>query len=210
VPASATGPIEAVVFDLGGVLIDWNPRHLYRSLFPDDEAGMERFLDEVCSPAWNASQDAGRSWSEAIELLAAEHPEQRDLIVAYRERWGEMLAGPIQDTVEVLGELVAEGLPVYALSNWSAETFPIARQRFEFLSWFRAVVVSGEVRLVKPDVAIFRHLLDTFRLRPSATVFVDDSAANVAAAQGLGMIGIPFTNAADLRGDLRALGVLDG
>lgn len=201
-------PIEAVVFDLGGVLIDWDPRNLYRSLFAGDEAGMERFLREVCSPTWNAAQDAGRPWSEAIDLLVAEHPDQRELIVAYRERWHEMLVGPVAGTVAVLSELVASGVPVYALSNWSTETFPIARRQFEFLSWFHGVVLSGEVRLVKPDPAIFRHLIDSFGLHPGTTVFVDDSPANVAAARGLGLIGLEFVDHTVLRHDLRALGVL--
>jgi 2-haloacid dehalogenase len=207
-PTTTVNPVQAVVFDLGGVLIQWDPRNLYRSLFPGDEAGMERFLSEVCSPAWNAEQDAGRPWSEAIELLVTDHPDHRDLIVAYRDRWPEMLAGPVTGTVTILSELVAAGMPVYALSNWSADTFPIARQQFEFLSWFQGIVLSGEVRMVKPDPAIFRHLIDTYRLRPRATVFVDDSPTNVAAARELGMIALDFTDPHGLRRDLRALGVL--
>lgn len=207
-PTQTPRPIQAVVFDLGGVLIDWDPRNLYRSLFPGDETAMERFLAEVCSPDWNAAQDAGRPWAEAIELLVGDYPDQRDLIVAYRERWHEMLAGPVAGSVTILSELVAAGIPVYALSNWSVDTFPIARRQFEFLSWFRGVVLSGEVRMVKPDPAIFRYLIDTYGLPPRATVFVDDSPANVAAARELGIVGLEFTDPAVLRQDLRALGVL--
>lgn len=198
--------IEAVVFDLGGVLIDWDPRHLYRTLFDDEEA-MERFLADVVSQDWNAQQDAGRSWADAVASLAADHPEHHDLIVAYRERWAEMLGGPIDGTVAVLADVVAAGLPAYALSNWSAETFPIAVSRYEFLSLFRGIVVSGDVRLVKPDPRIFRHLVDRYGLRAEATVFIDDSAANVAAARSIGMVGLDYRDPETLRRDLTALGI---
>jgi 2-haloacid dehalogenase len=138
--------VHAAVFDLGGVLIDWNPRYLYRKLLADD-AAVETFLTEICSQEWNSEQDLGRSWSEAVESLAREHPDQRALIAAYRERWEEMLGGPIDESVELLAELRASGLPLFALSNWSAETFPIALSRYSFLSWFTGIVISGEVRL---------------------------------------------------------------
>jgi 2-haloacid dehalogenase len=198
---------NAVVFDLGGVLIDWDPRYMYRTLFDGDEAAMEAFLSEVATQEWNGQQDAGRPWSEAIELLAAKHPERRDLIAAFWERWPEMLGGALEDTVAILGELRAAGVRVYALSNWSAETFPRARPRFPFLEWFDGIVISGEVRLVKPDPRIFRHLLETHGLAAERTVFVDDSATNVEAAAALGMIGIHFAGADALRAELRSLGL---
>ena len=119
--------IRSVVFDLGGVLIDWNPRYLYRKLFAGDDAAMEHFLTHVCNNAWNLAQDGGRTWADAIEVLSAEHPQHRPLISAYRERWDEMLNGPIHGTVDVLAELKDKGVPIYALTNWSAETFPIAK-----------------------------------------------------------------------------------
>lgn len=200
-------PIEAVVFDLGGVLIDWNPRHLYRTLFPGDEAAMERFLAEICTPSWNGQLDAGRPWPAAIEELVAQYPESRDLIVAYRERWQEMLGGPIEASVAIHDELVDAGIPTYALTNWSAETFPIARARYPFLSRFRGIVVSGELGIVKPDPRIFRHLIDSFALRPPATVFVDDSPANVDSARVLGLRGIDFADPPALRRDLHELGL---
>jgi 2-haloacid dehalogenase len=125
--------IRSVVFDLGGVLIDWNPRYLYRKLFGGDEAAMEHFLAHVCNNAWNLAQDGGRRWADAIDVLSAEHPHHRPMIAAYRERWEEMLNGPIHGTVDVLAELKDKGVPVYALTNWSAETFPIARERYDFL-----------------------------------------------------------------------------
>jgi 2-haloacid dehalogenase len=197
----------AIVFDLGGVLIDWDPRHLYRRLF-DDEAAMERFLAEVCTPAWNAEQDAGRPWSEAIESLARSHPEQRDLIAAFRARWLEMLGGAIDETVGILADLRAAGRPLYALSNWSAETFPIARPRFPFLDWFDGIVISGDVGICKPDPRLYRHLIDRYGLAPASTVFVDDSPVNVAAAAALGMTAFRFDGPAGLRRDLTALGLL--
>jgi 2-haloacid dehalogenase len=198
--------VQAAVFDLGGVLIDWNPRYLYRKLLADD-AAVETFLTEICSQEWNSEQDLGRSWSEAVESLAHEHPDQRALIAAYRERWEEMLGGPIGESVALLAELRASGLPLFALSNWSAETFPIALSRYSFLSWFTGIVISGEVRLAKPDPRVFRHLLDRFGLDAASTVFVDDSRRNVEAAAELGMIAIEFRDASELRVELAALGV---
>ena len=199
--------IDAVVFDLGGVLIDWNPRYLYRSIFVDDEDGMERFLSEVTTADWNAEQDAGRSWRDAVDVLVAQHPDRRDLIVAYHERWADMLGGPIEGTVAVLDELRLAGIRVAALSNWSAETFPIAQERYAFLGWFETIVVSGAVGLVKPDLRIYHHLLDVTGFSPASTVFVDDAPANVAAAEQLGMTGLQFHDPETLRRDLRDLGL---
>jgi 2-haloacid dehalogenase len=204
------GQFKAVVFDLGGVLIDWDPRHLYRSIFDGDEAAMERFLAEVTTAAWNAEQDAGRTWRDAVEKLIAIHPDRRDLIVAYDERWAEMLGGPIEETVDVLADLRGTGIRLAALSNWSAEKFPIALERYAFLGWFEAIVISGEVRLAKPDPRIFRHLLERIGLAAAATVYVDDAPANVAVAADLGMTALRFTDPASLRADLEALGLLEG
>lgn len=195
------------MFDLGGVLIDWDPRHLYRRLF-DDEAEMERFLGEVCTPAWNLRQDEGRPWAEAISSLAARHPEQRELIAAYRDRWAETLAGPIGGTVALLDEVHRSSLPIYALSNWSAETFPIARSRFPFLGWFDGIVLSGEVGIVKPNPGIFRILFARYEIDPAVTVYIDDSPANVAVAADLGMVALAFSDAGTLRRELIGLGVI--
>jgi 2-haloacid dehalogenase len=199
--------IRNVVFDLGGVLIDWDPRHLYRQLFDDEEA-MERFLAEVTTPEWNAEQDSGRTWSEAVEVLIRSHPEHRDLITAYHDRWPEMLGGAIQGTVDVLDALRVAGIRVFALSNWSAETFPVAMERFEFLRRFDGIVISGEVRVRKPEAAIFRHLLERYELNPASTLFVDDTPDNVVAAQRLGLRAITFQDPAQLRRELRDLGLL--
>ncbi|WP_119459886.1 HAD family hydrolase [Rhodospirillaceae bacterium SYSU D60014] len=202
--------IRAAVFDLGGVLIDWNPRYLYRKLFDGDEAGMEAFLTEVCTPAWNEEQDGGRPFADAVALLVAQHPTHAALIEAYDARWEEMLAGPIAGSVEILAALKAQRMPLYALTNWSAEKFPIARRRFDFLQWFDGIVVSGEIRLKKPDPEIFRHLLDGFGLTAGETLFIDDSEPNVAAAQAAGMTALRFRSPQALRRDLTALGLLDG
>jgi 2-haloacid dehalogenase len=198
----------AVVFDLGGVLIDWNPRYLYRQLF-DDEAAMEAFLAEVVTPEWNSRQDAGRPWAEAVESLSREHPEHRELISAYWNRWQETLGEAIAPTVGILEELRAVGVRLFALTNWSGETFPIARPRYPFLEWFDGIVVSGDLKVAKPESQIFRHLLERHGLDAATTVFIDDSEANVRAASRLGMIAIRFVDAPTLRRELVALNLLD-
>src|SRR5208283_4819720 len=134
---------SVAVFDLGGVLIDWNPRHLYRKLFNGDDVAMEHFLATVCTSQWNLQQDAGRSLAEACALLRSEFPAHAKMIDAWMERYDEMLAGPIQGTVDLLAELRSRDIPIYALSNWSIETFPAAQKRFDFLHWFRGMLLSG-------------------------------------------------------------------
>jgi 2-haloacid dehalogenase len=198
---------KAVVFDLGGVLIDWDPRYLYRKLLAD-EAAVEEFLATVCTPEWNAELDRGRPFAEGVAELVERHPEHAAAIAAYHERWPEMLAGDLPDTVEVLAELRAAGVPLYALTNWSAETFAITRGRFEWLDWFDGLLVSGEERMTKPDPAFFRLPLDRFGLDPGATVFVDDSEANVAAARELGIDAVRFTGPDQLRRELWARRIL--
>jgi 2-haloacid dehalogenase len=200
--------IRSVVFDLGGVLIDWNPRYLYRKLFAGDDAAMEHFLTHVCNNAWNLAQDGGRTWADATELLSAKHPEQRPLISAYRERWDEMLNGPIQGTLDVLAELKEKGVPIYALTNWSAETFPIAKERYEFLGWFRDILVSGEEKLIKPDRRIYELLLSRNGLTAAESIFIDDALHNVAGAQAAGMAALHFQTPEKLRSDLAVLGLL--
>ncbi|QRP65114.1 HAD family phosphatase [Rhodanobacter sp. FDAARGOS 1247] len=200
---------DTVIFDLGGVLIDWNPRYLYRHLF-DDESSMEQFLAEVCDGQWNEQQDAGRSWDEAIRLRSAEFPEHAALIAAYRTRWDEMLRGPMHDSVAILEELRARGVRLYALTNWSQETFPLAFERYPFLRAFEGIVVSGQERMIKPDPAIFQLLLNRYGIDPGRAVYVDDAPRNVDAAAKLGMHALQFRDAAVLRGELLALGLLDG
>jgi 2-haloacid dehalogenase len=198
----------AIVFDLGGVLLDWNPRYLYRSLFKGDEPAMERFLSEVCSPEWNSRQDAGRPLAEATAELLARHPQQGELIEAYYGRWEEMLAGPIEGTVAVLEELHGQNHYLCALSNWSAETFPIAHKRYDFLGRFQTIVLSGEERLIKPDPAIFQVLLRRIGRRAEECLFIDDVPANARAARQLGFEAIVFTTPQDLRLQLDRRGLL--
>jgi 2-haloacid dehalogenase len=197
-----------VVFDFGGVLIDWDPRHLYRKLFAGDEAAMEHFLATVCTHEWNRCQDAGRSFAEGARLLKAEHPEKAELIDAYGARFAEMMAGPIAGSVEILAELRDCGTPLYGLTNWSAETYPPARERFAFLQWFQGILVSGEVGVIKPDRRIFELLIERFGIYPGNAVYVDDVEANVAAARPLGIHAIHFTTPGALREELVELGLL--
>ncbi len=197
------------VFDLGGVLIDWNPRYLYRKLFGGDDAALEHFLAHVCTSAWNAQQDAGRSFREATALLKQEYPHSAELIDAWFARHPEMIAGPIAGSVEILAELRANQVPLYALSNWSLETFPSAQKRFDFLQWFRGILLSGKVRLIKPDPRIYQLFLETFGLDPAQAIYIDDSHANVESANAVGMHGIVFKNADQLRAELTNLGLMN-
>lgn len=197
----------SVIFDLGGVLIDWDPRHLYRTLI-DDEAEMERFLAEVCTPEWNERQDEGRPVAVAVDELSARHPEQHALIEAFYDRWPDMMAGAIEETVAIMAELRESGHRLYALSNWSAETFPHARARFGFLDWFHGVVISGEVGVKKPDPRIFHILFQRHGIDPDLAIFIDDSARNVVAARDLGVEALHFSSATALRGDLERRGLL--
>jgi 2-haloacid dehalogenase len=197
----------AVVFDLGGVLVDWNPRYLYRKLI-EDEAAVEKFLAEVCTPEWNLKQDAGRPFAEAVEELIVQYPDQQELIRAYHLRWEETIGGPIAGTVEILAELKRAGYTTAALSNWSAETFPVARQKFDFLNWFDVAVISGEVKMIKPDPRIFELLLERLGRRAEECIYIDDVEANVRAAHELGFRAIHFTSPDQLREELRRMEIL--
>ena len=199
---------DAVVFDLGGVLIRWDPRHLYRQLMPEDE--IDAFLDEVGFHAWNHEQDAGAAWGPAVEEHAALFPHRRELLAAYPARFPDSLDGPVEGTVAILAELHAAGTRLVALTNWSAELFPHAEAAFEFLALFEGIVVSGREGVAKPDPAVFDLLLSRYDLDPARTVFVDDSPANVAAAAAAGLQALAFTGPDQLRRDLSRLGLLDG
>src|ERR1700756_1114137 len=198
---------SVAVFDLGGVLIDWNPRYLYRKLFPH-EADMEHFLANICTTEWNLQQDAGRTFAEACAALKLEHPANAQMIDAWFERFDEMIAGPIAGTVDILAELRQQEVPIYALSNWSAETFPFAQKRFEFLRWFQGIFLSAEVRLVKPDPRIFTRFCERFGLNPEQIIYIDDLQHNVEAARRIGMHAIRFRDPASLREELVQLGLL--
>lgn len=196
-----------VVFDLGGVLIDWNPRHLYRTLIAEERA-MEDFLATVCTGPWNEKQDEGRSVAEAEAELLAAYPRHAALIRAYYGQFDRMLAGSIDGTVTILEELHARGVPLYALTNWSRETFPHAQRRFAFLKRFRGIVVSGELGMMKPDARIFRHLTEAHGLRADDCLFIDDAPKNVAGAKAAGLHAIHFRGPDALRDELRQYGLL--
>ena len=200
--------MNTVLFDLGAVLIDWNPRYLYRPLFNGDDKAMEHFLAEIAPPWWNLEIDAGKTFEQAVAERIRAHPEHADMIALWRDGWEKMLRDEIAGSVEILGELRSKGHRLHALTNWSAETFPIARRRFEFLKWFEDIVVSGEVGLAKPDPRIFALTIERCRLEPARTVFIDDSLHNVEAGRNAGMHALHFRDPHQLRADLTRLGML--
>ena len=200
--------IDTVVFDIGGVLVDWDPRHLYRRLF-DDPDEMERFLAEVCTPAWHRRFDAGRSIAEGVAELVERHPDLEPMIRAWADRWQDMFAGEIPGTVGVLEELSARGVRLLAITNWP-DTFPAAREVFPFLDRFEGIVVSDEEGVTKPDPRLFGVLVDRHGVDPSTSLFVDDAPANVEAAAALGFVAVRFTGAAALRARLLREGLLSG
>jgi 2-haloacid dehalogenase len=200
-------PVEAVVFDVGGVLLDWNPRHLYRKLFAD-EAEMERFLSEVCSPAWHAPHDRGVSTAASCAELATQHPHLSAPIWAWSRRSEEMIGGVDVGSVDVLRAVRETGLPCYALTNTEEETYPLRLERFPFLGWFDGTVVSGREGVAKPDPAIFIRVLNRFSLSPRTTLMIDDTKENLDAARKLGMQTILFRSSGQLRTELEAAAVL--
>ncbi len=199
--------IKTLVFDLGGVLIDWNPGYLYRKLI-DDENDIDSFLSEVCNAEWNVQQDAGRALAEATAERIALFPQQKTLIEAFYDRWEEMLGGEIDQTVEILLELKNKGETLYALTNWSGETFPIAEARYDFLQWFDGILVSGVEKLAKPDPAIFQLLLNRYELQAQDCLFIDDSKTNIEAAARIGFETHHFKSPAGLRQELIAANLL--
>jgi 2-haloacid dehalogenase len=201
---------SVAIFDLGGVVIDWNPRYLYRKLFDGNDRAMEHFLATVCTPSWNELQDGGRTFADACASLKATHPGETELIDAWFKRYDEMLAGEIPGTVEIITEMRSRGITLYALSNWSTETFPIALSRFECLKWFQGVLLSGEVRLLKPDRRIFEVFLKTFAIDPARAIYIDDRRENVQVAASFGMHGILFTDSRSLRAELMREGSILG
>jgi len=199
--------VDAVVFDLGGVLIDWNPRYLYRKMLAGEDE-VTWFLETVCTSAWNRELDEGLPFEEAIPRLISRHPEWSREIEAYYTRWGEMLGGCIGGSVRLLEALRERDVPLYALTNWSAETFGIARKRFHFLGWFEEIVVSGEEGVAKPEEEIYETLIKRAGIEPRASVFVDDREDNVRVAEKLGFTGILFREAGELEKELSRLRLL--
>jgi 2-haloacid dehalogenase len=187
-----------IVFDIGGVLIDWNPKFLYRKVFNGDEEKVDFFLTEICPYSWNLEQDKGRSFEEAVTEKAAEFPEYESQIRAYHERWMETVRDAYPETVEVLSALRGKDYMLCALTNWGAEKYALMSERFDFLNWFEETVVSGEEGVLKPDPAIYQILLERIQCEAEQCIFIDDREANVVTASQLGFDAIHFTSADNL------------
>ena len=201
--------VKNIIFDLGGVLIDWNPEYVYLEAFKGNRKKMENFFDEVCTFDWNENQDAGYPLADATEDRIALFPEQADLIKMYYGRWEEMLRGPISGTVSILKKLINNnGYRVFALTNWSAETFPIALKRFDFLHWFEGIVVSGTEKTRKPFPEIYETTLERYGLKASESIFIDDNERNIIAANLFGIQTIKFLNPHQLEEDLKTKEIL--
>jgi 2-haloacid dehalogenase len=198
----------AIVFDLGGVLLDWNPRYLYAPYFDGDGAAMDRFLESIHFAEWNLQQDAGRPFPEAVEELSAQYPEHADLIRLFDSHWEDSLKGAIPETVAILSTLKRAGYPLYALSNWSLEKFSLVRPHYEFLGWFDDILVSGEVKLAKPDPRIFTLFLERIRRPAKDCLLIDDTPANVKVARKLGFRTIQFRSPEQLLAELEQKGIL--
>ena len=203
--------IKHIVFDLGGVLFDWNPRYLFSKMF-SDQREMEYFLTQVCSQDWNEKQDAGRPFAEGVLELKSKYPQFSEYIEAYDKRWNEMLRGPILETVEVLQKLSEQksenGLRLFALSNWSAEKFVHVRENYDLIKIFEGIILSGEIGLIKPEPAIYQHLLERFKVESKECIFIDDNLANIEAARKLGFLGHHFKGALELKAELERHGLL--
>ena len=194
--------INTIIFDLGAVLIDWNPTYLYKKIFEREEE-MHHFLKTICTPDWNEEQDAGRSLQEATDLLVKEFPDHEENINAFYGRWTEMLGDAIQDSVDIFKELKESNkYKIYALTNWSAETFPVAVERFEFLNWFDGVVVSGTEMMRKPHPDFYKILLNRYQVNTENALFIDDNLRNVLAARELGIDSIHFQSPEQLHNEL--------
>jgi len=200
-------PITTLIFDFGGVLIDWNPRNLYRRYFDQPQA-MEQFLAEVNFSEWNLLQDKGRPFTEGVAELSTQFPQYAHLIRAYHEHWEQSIGEPITATIEIVQRLKQAGRSVYGLSNWSSETFPIIRQKYDFFDILDGYLLSGDVNLVKPDPAIYQHLLDKIGRSAQECVFIDDSLINIEAARRLGFACIHYRSPEHLEGELKQLGIL--
>ncbi len=200
--------IDAIIFDLGGVLIDWNPSYVFDKMF-DDEEKKKHFFENICTSDWNEKQDAGRPLEEATQELVRKHPEWKEYIEAYYGRWTEMLGGPIHETVEILRLLKQKGTyKIFALTNWSAELFPIALEKYDFLHWFDGRVVSGEEKMRKPFREFYQLILNRFNLTPQETLFIDDNVRNAEAAKNIGIKTIIFKSPEQLKHELTQSGIL--
>ncbi|GGD10398.1 HAD family hydrolase [Hyunsoonleella pacifica] len=196
--------IDTIIFDLGGVLIDWNPEYVFLEAFNGNREKMQWFLDNVCTMSWNENQDAGYPITKATEDLVEKFPDYEQYIRMYYGDWENMLSGPIQGTVDILEYLLRlKSYKIVALTNWSAETFPIAQKHFDFLNWFEGIVVSGEEKTRKPYNDIFEITLKRFNIEAETSIFIDDNAKNIETANKLGINGIQFSTPKQLISDLK-------
>lgn len=201
--------IKNIIFDLGGVLIDWNPDYVFLSEFQGNQEKMQEFYDKVCTFDWNENQDAGYPLKKATEDRIKLFPEYENLIQMYYGRWEEMLGGAIEDSVSILKKIVKNpNYKVIALTNWSAETFPIALKRYDFLHWFEGIVVSGTEKTRKPFKKIYYLTLKRYNLKPANSLFIDDNKRNIIAAKEIGINAIKFNNPSQLENDLKLMGVI--
>ena len=199
--------IKNIVFDFGGVLVDWNPRYLFRDIFKDDEK-MEYFLGNICTDSWNVQQDAGRTLAEGTKLLQEEFPEHSAMIQQFYDGWKVMLKDEIPENSRLLSQFDREKFRLFGLTNWSGETFPIALERFPFFSEFEGIVVSGDEKMIKPNKEIYLLLLDRYDLKPEDSIFIDDNYNNIVAANKLGFHTIHYTEGVNLENRLLELGLL--
>jgi 2-haloacid dehalogenase len=199
--------INTIIYDLGGVLIDWNPMYVYKNYF-QNEADRNFFFEQICTSDWNEEQDAGRTIEEANKILITKFPEWEQAIKDYYGRWTEMIKGSISESVDLLEEIKASGTyKLYALTNWSAETFPYALSRFEFLSWFDGILVSGEEKTRKPYDTFYLKLIEKYSIEKEKAVFIDDNLRNIEAARKLDIKSIHFKDAMSLRKNLITMGI---
>ena len=196
--------MKNIIFDFGGVLVDWNPRHLYRKIFSSEEE-MEYFLTQICNGEWNAKQDAGRPFAQAVAELQKQYPQYAAQIAVYFDRWEEMLGGEIPGMADLVRTLKRKGYKLYGLSNWSAETFPVARAKYAVFDALDGMVVSGQEKCIKPFPKIYQILLSRYNLKAEDCIFIDDNIKNVEAARELGFSAIRFTSPQELKNELSIL-----
>jgi len=203
-----SSPIKAIIFDFGGVLLKWDPRHLYQRYFPNDPESMERFFKEVDFTGWNAHQDRGRPFKEGVAVLSAQFPHYSHLIQAYREYWTDSITGMFDGTVEIMNQLKQKGYPIYGLSNWSTETFPLAREKYAFFNLLDEIVLSGAVGHNKPEPEIYHIMLEKIGKPAQKCLFIDDSLPNIQQAQKMGFQTIHFTSPEQLSDELKSMKLL--
>ena len=185
--------IKNIVFDFGGVLLDWNPRYFYRAYFKDEQE-MEYFLSNICTTEWNAEQDKGRSFEEGIRILQEQYPQYKEAIRLFKDKWEDMLKGEFPESVKLVKQLKEMGYDIYGLTNWSAETIPLAYSKYEFFQLFDGIVVSGEENVIKPDPKIYEILLERYKLKAEESIFIDDSPTNIISAKELRFKAVLFDN----------------